>query len=248
MIIWITGASTGLGRELAAQYAGAGHTVCVSARGADGLESLQRELAPGSIRTYPLDITDPAAVQGVFDAIVAEAGLPDLCILNAGTHVGDSSASFDPEHFERIMRVNFFGTVACLTAILPACQAAGRGHIAVVSSVAGYRGLPYAAAYGASKAALINMCESLQPELAAQGIRLSLVNPGFVRTPLTDRNTFSMPFLTEVDIAARSMRRGLASGRFEITFPKRFTWLVKALRLLPIALYLRLTRNLLRKD
>jgi short-subunit dehydrogenase len=144
------------------------------------------------------------------------------------------------------MKVNFFGTVSCLTALMPAYLAARRGHIAVVSSVAGYRGLPYAAAYGASKAALINMCESLEPELAAHGVRLSLVNPGFVRTPLTDQNSFSMPFLMEVDDAARSMRRGLASGRFEITFPKRFTWLVKGLRLLPIALYLRLTRRLLR--
>jgi short-subunit dehydrogenase len=184
----------------------------------------------------------------VFNRIVADVGLPDLCILNAGTHVGDSSTAFDPQHFERMMKVNFFGTVACLTAMMPAYLAARRGHIAVVSSVAGYRGLPYAAAYGASKAALINMCESLQPELAAHSVRLSIVNPGFVRTPMTDQNRFSMPFLMEVDGAARSMRRGLASGRFEITFPKRFTWLVKGLRLLPIALYLRLTRRLLRSD
>jgi len=246
LIIWITGASTGLGRELASQYAQGGHTICVSARGTDALNALQQEHSSGSILTYPLNITDQGAVQDVFDRIVADVGLPDLCVLNAGTHAGDSGTAFEPRHFERIMQVNFFGTVACLTALLPAYIAERRGHIAVVSSVAGYRGLPHAAAYGASKAALINMCESLHPELAVHGVRLSLVNPGFVRTPMTDSNRFPMPFLMEVDDAARSMRRGLASGRFEITFPKRFTWLVKGLRLLPIAVYLRLARRLLR--
>ncbi len=247
MIIWITGASSGLGRELAAQYVRDGHRVCVSARGVEALEALAGEHAPGEIGVYPLDITDAAAAQAVFDRIVADVGVPDLCILNAGTHVPDRVTAIDPERFRQVMTINVYGTVTCLAALMPAFIARGSGHVAVVSSVAGYRGLPYAAAYGASKAALINMCEGMQPELAACGVRLSVVNPGFVRTPLTDRNRFSMPFLMEVDDAARSMRRGLASGRFEITFPKRFTWLLKGFRLLPIAVYLWFTRRLLRK-
>jgi len=229
------------------QRAGSGTGGAVCARGAEALAALAGEHAPGAIGVYPLDITDAAAAQAVFDRIVADIGVPDLCILNAGTHVPDRVTAIDPGHFDRVMKINVYGTVTCLAALMPAFIERGGGHVAVVSSVAGYRGLPYAAAYGASKAALINMCEGMQPELAACGVRLSVVNPGFVRTPLTDRNRFSMPFLMEVDDAARSMRRGLASGRFEITFPKRFTWLLKGFRLLPIAVYLRLTRRLLRK-
>jgi len=244
MNIWITGASTGLGRELAAQYAREGHKVCISARGAEGLETLRTEVGQ-NIVPIPLDITDPAGVQTAFDQIVGAVGVPDLCVFNAGTHLRDSALSIDPQHHERIMKINYLGTVNCLSSVIPACVERGSGHIAVVSSVAGYRGLPYAAAYGASKAALINLCESLQPELAAAGVRLSVVNPGFVRTPLTDKNEFPMPFLMEVEDAASSMRQGLASGRFEVTFPKRFTWLLKMFRLLPIAVYLRMTRNLL---
>lgn len=246
MIIWITGASSGLGRELAAQYARAGHTVCVSARGAEALDELAREHEAGNVIAYPLDVTDAIAAEEVFERIAATVGMPELCVLNAGTHSPDSVKKIDLEKFRQIMSINFFGTVNVLSAIVPAFITRRSGRIAVVSSVAGYRGLPYAAAYGASKAALINMCESMQPELAAHGVCMSIVNPGFVRTPLTDRNRFSMPFLMEVDAAAQSMRRGLDSGRFEITFPKRFTWLVKVLRVLPVALYLRITRRLLR--
>ena len=248
MIVWITGASTGLGRELAAQYARAGHKVCISARGAEALDVLKNEHAPGVIFSYPLDITDQAAVQSAFDSIVSDVGLPDLCILNAGTHMRDSALQINPQHFSRIMNINFFGTVTCLAAVMPAYLVSRSGHIAVVSSVAGYRGLPNAAAYGASKAALINMCESLQPELAENGVKLSVVNPGFVRTPLTDKNEFPMPFLMEVEDAAKSMRHGLESGRFEVTFPRRFTWLLKILRILPVSLYLKMTRQLLRAE
>ena len=247
MIIWITGASTGLGRELAAQYARAGHKVIVSARSSEGLESLRTE-AGDMIHPLPLDITDAAGVRSAFERIVNEIGLPDLCVLNAGTHLKDSALDIDPAHHERIMQINYHGTINCLAAVIAGYKTRGSGHVAVVSSVAGYRGLPYASAYGATKAALINLCESLQPELAAAGIRLSVVNPGFVRTPLTDKNDFEMPFLMEVEDAARSLRQGLDSGRFEITFPKRFTWILKFLRILPIALYLRMTRNLLNAD
>jgi short-subunit dehydrogenase len=137
------------------------------------------------------------------------------------------------------------GVVNCLQSAVHAYIAQRKGHIAVVSSVAGYQGLPNASAYGASKAALINMCEALQPELAATGVKLQLVNPGFVRTPLTDLNEFPMPFLMEVDAAAARIIRGLESNRFEISFPRRFTWLLKMLQVLPYTVYLRLTRKLM---
>lgn len=248
MHIWITGASTGIGREVAKQYARAGHTVCVSARGADGLDSLAAECAecPGKVRAYALDVTDPQASQTVFDAIVGDLGVPDLVILNAGTSAPDTVKRFDRDLYERIMKVNYLGVINCLHVVLPAFLQRRSGQLAVVASVAGYRGLPLAAAYCASKSALISLCESLQPELVGHGVALHVVDPGFVRTPLTDKNRFEMPFLMEVEPAAAAMIAGLAQGRFEITFPKRFTWLVKTLRFLPFGLYLRLTRLLVR--
>ena len=137
--------------------------------------------------------------------------------------------------------------LAVLTAIetmLPRFRVRGNGHIAVVSSVAGYQGLPSAAAYGATKAALINMCEALRAELQPKGVMLSVVTPGFVRTPLTDRNTFTMPFLIDADTAARRIVDGLQTSRFEITFPRRFSYLMKLLRLLPYGLFFAITRRL----
>jgi len=248
MIVWITGASSGLGREVARQYARAGHTVCASARNVDALTSLAADCgeSAGCVRAFGLDVTDSDQVEAVMRDIQTTVGLPDLTILNAGTHINNSAHDFDRQVFRKLMDINYMGTINCLQEILPAYMAQRHGQIAVVSSVAGYRGLPNASAYGASKAALINMCEALQPELEAHGVRLSLVNPGFIRTPLTDKNEFPMPFLMEVDAAAESLIRGLESGRFEITFPRRFTWLLKGLRILPVAIYLRLTRRLLK--
>ena len=135
------------------------------------------------------------------------------------------------------------GAVNGLAAVLPRFIARRAGHVAVVSSVAGYRGLPSASAYGPTKAALINLCESLKPDLDRFGVKISVVNPGFVRTPLTDRNPFPMPFLMEVDDAAARLAAGLDTGKFEITFPRRFTYLVKLARILPYGLYFRLVKR-----
>ena len=250
MIIWITGASSGLGREVARQYAAAGHTVCVSARSREALDELAQECRgeSGSIAVFPLDVTEPDGASACLAAIRTQVGLPQLSILNAGTHIENPVTRIDASIYRKLMDVNYIGTVTCLEAIVPDYIEAGSGKIAVVSSVAGYRGLPNASAYGASKAALINMCEALQPELKAHGVDMALINPGFVRTPLTDKNEFPMPFLMEVDKAAERVVRGLAGNRFEITFPRRFTWMLKFLRILPIGLYLRMMKNLLRKS
>jgi short-subunit dehydrogenase len=248
MIIWITGASSGLGRELARQYAQAGHQVCVSARSRQGLDDLAevcREME-GAVHPFILDVTDIDAARDCFKNIVTDVGLPDLCVLNAGTHAENPVNNFDHAVYQRLMNINYMGVVNCLQSVIPAYIEQGHGQIGVVSSVAGYRGLPNASAYGASKAALINMCEALQPELANAGVDLRLINPGFVRTPLTDQNEFSMPFLMEVEDAAERMVKGLAGDGFEITFPRRFTWMLKVLKMLPYAVYLRLTRKLLK--
>jgi len=250
MVIWITGASSGLGKELAQQYADLGHEVCASARNAQALEELAASYrnSAGSIHPFPLDVTDPENVISSFNSICVTVGMPDLCVLNAGTHTANSAVDFDAQIFRRLMEINYMGVVNCLQAAVPACISQQRGHIAVVSSVAGYQGLPNASAYGASKAALINMCEALQPELAKTGIKLQLINPGFVRTPLTDLNEFPMPFLMEVEDAAACIIRGLNGNSFEISFPRRFTWLLKFLKILPYAIYLRMTSKLIKDE
>jgi len=250
MIVWITGASSGLGSEVARQYAEAGHTVFATARSVDQLAELAGECrnAAGKIKTLRLDVTDPSSVATCFKDICSTTGVPDLTILNAGAHAQNSAGAFDRQVFKRLMDVNYLGTINCLQEIVPACLARRTGHIAVVSSVAGYRGLPDASAYGASKAAVINLCEALQPELRLGGVKLTVINPGFVRTPMTDKNEFPMPFLMEVEDAAKSMIRGLEKDNFEITFPRRFTWLLKLLRILPINIYLHLTARLIKRD
>jgi NAD(P)-dependent dehydrogenase (short-subunit alcohol dehydrogenase family) len=239
---WITGASSGIGRELALRLARDGAKVAVSARRREELEKLAAEM-PGRIAAYPVDVVDADALARVCAEIERANGPLDLAIFNAGTHEPVDVASFSPGPFQRLMAINYMGAVNGIAAVLPRFLERRAGHIAVVSSVAGYRGLPQAAAYGPTKAALINLCEALKPDLDPYGVRISLINPGFVRTPLTDLNPFPMPFLMEADAAADRIVKGLARGAFEITFPRRFTWLVKLARILPYALYFPLIRK-----
>ncbi len=240
--VWITGASSGIGRELARHYARQGASVAASARRREELEALARE-APGRISAFPVDVTDAAAMAAAVAAIEAAIGPLDLAILNAGTFTPLEIDNFDVALFRRHVEINYMGVVHGIAALLPRFLARGAGQIAVTSSVAGYRGLPQAAAYGPTKAALINLCESLKPDLDRRGIGISIVNPGFVRTPMTDSNTFPMPFLMEPDDAARRIAKGLEEGKFEVTFPRRFTFMLKLARLLPYALYFRLVKR-----
>ncbi len=245
-VTWITGASSGLGRALALRVARGPGTVVASARGAAALDALVREGAglPGNLVAMPLDVTDGEAVQRTVADIEARYGDIDTAVLAAGTHKPMVAGEFDAIALRDLFEVNVIGVAYALEALLPRMMARGAGRIAVVSSVAGYRGLPSSAAYGASKAALINMCEALKFDLDKAGVRIQLIDPGFVRTPLTDRNPFPMPFLMEPEEAAERIFQGLASDRFEITFPKRFTWQLKLLRMLPYALYFPLVRRI----
>lgn len=238
-LVWITGASSGIGRALALHLARLGDKVAVSARREDDLRSLADEAkeTQGSIHVYPLDVTNPDASATVVERIRSELGDIDLAVLNAGTHHPVDADAFNASDFEALLDINLIGTGNCLAPLLQQFIPAGRGHIAIVASVAGYRGLPTSAYYGASKAAQINLAESLKFDLDQVGIKLQLVTPGFVRTPLTDKNTFTMPFLIDVDEAARRMARGFERNSFEITFPRRFTYLLKLLRMLPYRLY-----------
>jgi NAD(P)-dependent dehydrogenase (short-subunit alcohol dehydrogenase family) len=232
---WITGASTGIGREMALQLAARGVKVAVSARSAEKLASL----GP-SFMVVPLDVTDAAACQTAVDTIEAELGPIDLAVLGAGTYTPVAIDKLDPGQFAHMMDTNYMGVVNCLAALAPRMMARGQGHLSWIASVAGYIGLPKAAAYGPTKAALINLGECLYPEMKLKGVRVSVINPGFVETPLTAQNDFEMPFLMKADEAARRSIEGLEAGRFEIAYPRRFVAILKTLRALPYPLFFRL--------
>jgi short-subunit dehydrogenase len=243
--VWITGASTGIGRELALQLDGRVAHVAISARSVDKLQEL--EAAATSIKSFPLDVTDEAAVKRTAAAIEAQCGAIDLAVLNAGTWNIPKLPVIDPGDFRSSMAVNYMGVVNTLAALLPGMFARGKGHIAVVSSIAGYRGLPKAAAYGPTKAALINLVESLRPELERAGVTISLVNPGFIDTPLTENNDFPMPFLMPAPDAVRRMLDGLVKRKYEILFPRRLAYGLKLLRLLPNAAFFWIVRSFILK-
>jgi short-subunit dehydrogenase len=171
-----------------------------------------------------------------------------LAILNAGTHNPVNGASLEIKNIKRVINTNLMGTVNCLVPTLENFVDRRDGHLAIMTSLAGYRGLPTASAYGATKAALINMCEALRVEVEKSGVVISIISPGFVRTALTDLNSFPMPFLMEPEEAARRIIRGLESRRFEIAFPRRFYFFMKILRILPYTLFFFITRRLISKD
>lgn len=238
-VVWITGASSGIGRALALRLARDGATVAVSARSADQLDQLAHAAAggPGRIAAYALDVTDRGVVAATVDRIEADLGPIEQALLAAGTHHPTSADRFAAGDLARLIEVNLLGVANALEPLMRAMTGRGRGRIAIVSSVVGYRGLPTAAYYGPTKAALINLAESLKFDLDRQGVRMQLINPGFVETPLTDRNPFPMPFLISAEAAAERIAKGLSGTGFEITFPRRFTWLLKLMRCLPYRLY-----------
>lgn len=236
-IAWITGASTGIGEAVARHMVAKGWTVAVTARGEAKLHALAAAY-PGRVIAAPCDVTDAAAMKATLLRIEAEAGRPvALALFNAGAWKEMGAADFDLAAFRVMVETNLVGTAAGLDAVMPAMIARRSGQIAIVASVAGYRGLPRAVAYGATKAALISMAESLKFDLDRVGVTVTLVNPGFVKTAMTATNTFPMPFLLEVDDAAERIVRGLASGKFEVTFPWQLACPLKIIQLLPSRLF-----------
>lgn len=234
-VIWITGASTGIGREMALRLAASGAKIAVSARSADKLAEL--ESASPNIKAYPVDVVDLAAVQATATAIARDLGAIDLAILNAGVWHPMDAASYDASAISQAMAVNFTGVTNALAPLIPAMTARKSGHIAIVSSVAGYRGLPVAVAYAPTKAALISLGETLYPDLMDDNVKLTMINPGFIDTPMTKVNTFPMPFMVTTEVAADTIIKGLIKGRFEIVFPWPMKLLAKFTRILPYWLY-----------
>ena len=238
--IWLVGASSGIGLALAGQLHALGAQVLVSARRAGPLQDFATA-HPGSL-ALPLDVTDREAVARVTAQALAGGPL-DLVCYCAGHYHAMRATDIDLPDLLRHHEINTVGVLYLLHALTPALLAQGHGHISLVSSVAGYRGLPQALAYGPTKAALINLAEVLYLDLHPRGLGVSLVNPGFVETPLTAGNQFHMPALITADVAAREMIRGWSRGEFEIHFPRRFTRVMKLLALLPYRLYFAAVRR-----
>jgi NAD(P)-dependent dehydrogenase (short-subunit alcohol dehydrogenase family) len=243
--VWLVGASSGIGEALARRLLAAGARVALSARRAAPLAELAGAAASAShALVLPMDVTDVASVRAAHDRLLSQWGGVDLAIWVAGTYSAMSADDFDLEAALAIVETNLDGALHGLQVLLPTLRRQRSGGVALVSSVAGYRGLPKSLAYGPTKAALINLAESLYLDLHPLGVGVYLVNPGFVETPLTARNDFRMPALITSDEAAARILDGLARGRFEIHFPARFTLALNLLRLLPYRLYFAAIRRI----
>ena len=241
---WITGASSGIGRALAVALAERGVTVAASARSADKLADLAQ--AHRGIAPLPLDVLDAAAMAEAVRSIAGTLGPVDLAVFNAGTWESMSVRNFSAAKAARSMAVNYQGIVNGIEALLPSMLERGSGHIALMASVMGYRGLsPLTAAYAPAKAAVISLAESLRNDLAAGGIAVSVINPGYVETPMTAGNKFPMPFIVPAEDAARRIIRGLESRKFEIAFPRPLVAMMKLGRYMPNALFFWYARTVL---
>ena len=243
--IWITGASSGIGKAVAEKFAGEGWKVAVSARRKEILEDMAKN---HNISSYPLDVVNEHDCKNTFQKIVAEFNEIDLCVFCSGTYDPKKEREIDLKQNKFVMEVNYFGVLNSVKAVEEYFKDRKKGHISIVSSIAGYRGLPNSSGYGPSKAALNNFAESIYFDFKKHNVRVSVISPGFIKTPLTDKNEFPMPFLRSVEFAAEKIYTGLTkSNAFEIHFPKQLTLILKFLRLLPYKIYLFLIYKLYKR-
>tara|TARA_E500000178_G_scaffold159607_1_gene159427 strand:- start:294 stop:1058 length:765 start_codon:yes stop_codon:yes gene_type:complete len=234
--IWITGGSTGIGKALAIKFAGKGWNVAISAR----RENLLNEISNNeqNIHGFPLDVTDKQKCKEVFEEIKNKFGNIDICFFSTGTWDPKKEKDIDIDQIENVFKVNFFGTLNSIKAVEEYFKNKKSGTICIVSSIAGYRGLPNSTGYGPSKSALNNLAESLYFDFKRSNVRICLVSPGFIKTPMTDKNDFKMPFLKTTEYAAEKIYDGLINkNTFEIHFPKALTITLKILSFLPSKVY-----------
>jgi short-subunit dehydrogenase len=238
-VIWITGASSGIGKALSIKFAQEGWIVAASARREGLLQELNR--INKNIHSFPLDVTNPEQCKKVFENIIKKFSNIEISIFGTGIHDPNSEKKFNLEKIREIMEVNYFGTLNSINSVYDYYNDKKSGQISVISSVAGYRGLPAAGAYCASKSALTSFTESLRFEMTRKNVRVSLVSPGFIKTPMTDQNDFPMPMIKSPEFAAEQIYIGLTKKTgFEIHFPKTFTYFLKFLRILPNSIYFKL--------
>jgi len=243
--IWITGASSGIGKAVAEKFAKEGWQVAVSARRKEILDNMAKN---HNISSYPLDVVNEEDCSKTFDKIISEFTNIDLCIFCSGTYDPKKEKEINLKQNRFVMDVNYFGVLNCVKAVEKYYKDKRSGHISIVSSIAGYRGLPNSSGYGPSKAALNNFAESIFFDFKKYNVRISVISPGFIKTPLTDKNDFPMPFLRSVEFAAEKIYDGLnKSSSFEIHFPKQLTLILKFLRILPYKIYLFLIYKLYKR-
>ena len=238
-VIWITGASSGIGKAVAIKFAENGWIVAASAR----RENLLNELKEinENIYPFPLDVTDIDKCKLVASSIINQFKNIDICLFGTGMHDPKSEKKFNLEKVREIMEVNYFGTMNSINSIYDYFSEKKNGQISIISSVAGYRGLPAAGAYCASKAALTSFAESLNFDMCRKNIKVTLISPGFIKTPMTDQNDFPMPMIKSPEFAANEVFKGLTNNKsFEIHFPKTFTYFLKLLSVLPSSIYFKL--------
>ena len=234
--IWITGASSGIGKALAEKFAAEGWKVAASARRKEILDKMSEH---ENIFSYPLDVTNQDQIKNSFEKIIEDFNGLNLCVFSSGTYDPKLEQEINIVQNKFVMETNFFGVLYCIKAVENYFKNKKDGHISIVSSIAAYRGLPNSSGYGPSKAALTNLTESLYFDFKKYNVRISLVSPGFIKTPLTDKNEFPMPFIKSPEFAAEKMFNGLTKSKaFEIHFPKALTILLKIFRVLPYKIYL----------
>ena len=241
--IWITGGSTGIGKALAIRFANEGWNVAISAR----RENLLKELSDKyeNISPFPLDVTDKENCKNIFNQVKEKFGEIDICFFSTGTWDPKKEKDIDVEQIENVFKINFFGTVNSIKAVEEYYKNRKEGTISIVSSIAGYKGLPNSTGYGPSKSALNNLAESLYFDFGRHNVRVCLVSPGFIKTPMTDKNDFKMPFLKTPEFAADKIYDGLVNKKsFEIHFPKELTLTLKFFSILPYKLYFYLIKKL----
>ena len=238
-IIWITGASSGIGKALAIKFAKNGWTVAASARRENLLHELKEQNQ--NIHSFPLDVTEIESCKIVAKKIIEQFNRIDICVFGTGMHDPKSEKKFNLDKIREIMEVNYFGTMNSINSIYEHFSEKKSGQISIISSVAGYRGLPAAGAYCASKAALTSFTESLNFDMMQKNVRISLISPGFIKTPMTDQNDFPMPMIKSPEFAADEIFKGLTTKKsFEIHFPKVFTYFLKLLSIVPSCIYFKL--------
>ncbi len=244
--VWITGASSGIGKALAIKFANEGWQVAASARRENLLKDLNNQNP--NIHPFPLDVKNENLTKNTFKNIIEKFKTIDVSVFCTGMHDPDAEKKLSSEKIREIMETNFFGTLNCIMAVNDYFRERKHGHISIVSSVAGYRGLPAASGYCASKSALISLAESLYFDFKRHNVRVSLVSPGFIKTPMTDKNKFPMPMIKSPEFAAEKMFTGLTKkNAFEIHFPMAFTMIMKLLKIMPNWLYFFLVKKGMRK-
>ncbi len=233
--VWVTGASSGIGKAVAEKFAKEKWKVAISARRVEILNEMANN---DNIFAYPMDVTNQNKTEETFNKILEDFGDLDLCVFSSGTYERKSEKGLNVDNVKKVIEVNFLGVVGCVKAVQEYFQNKKGGHISIVSSPVGYRGLPKSSGYTASKASLNNFTQGIYFDFKKFNVRVTLISPGFIKTALTDKNDFKMPFLKDTNYAAEKIYDGLVNRKkFEIIFPPQIAFIYKIFQILPNKVY-----------